>query len=212
MLAELIADVAPAKHVELLFERAKRLRKAGKPVEAFGSLKPLLRSRADLDAAIDDDQRFFLAQLSLEAVGEGLVRSTRADDPVFEQFAVLAAKGYPVAKKLARNERHHRRDLYALGFRLIESGDGSNEELGAELLAGHHRRAPAQQAREGGEEQAQAHRPPRRRLATTRRDVNRRTRLQRQLPASGALRSENAVRIVRDAAGAYAMRRMVVGA
>src|SRR6185503_12241380 len=29
VLAELIADVAPARHVELLFERARRLRKAG---------------------------------------------------------------------------------------------------------------------------------------------------------------------------------------
>jgi HEAT repeat protein len=136
VLAELIADVAPAKHVELLFERAKRLRKAGKPVEAFGSLKPLLRSRADLDAAIDDDQRFFLAQLSLEAVGEGMLRSMRADDPVFAQFARLAAKGYPVAKQLAKNGDISDEQLYALGFRLIESGDGSNEELGAELLQG----------------------------------------------------------------------------
>ncbi|HEX5060517.1 MAG TPA: HEAT repeat domain-containing protein [Kofleriaceae bacterium] len=136
VLAELIADVAPAKHVELLFERAKRLRKAGKPVEAFGSLKPLLRSRADLDAAIDDDQRFFLAQLSLEAAGEGVLRSMSADDPVFAQFARLAAKGYPVAKNLARNGDVTDEQLYALGFRLIESGDGSNEELGAELLQG----------------------------------------------------------------------------
>jgi HEAT repeat protein len=136
VLGELIADIAPAKHVELLFERAKRLRKAGKPVEAFGSLKPLLRSRADLDAAIDDDQRFFLAQLSLEAMGEGLVRSLHADDPVFEQFARLAAKGYPVAKNLARNNDISDEHIYALGFRLIESGDGSNEELGAELLQG----------------------------------------------------------------------------
>jgi HEAT repeat protein len=136
VLAELIADVAPGKHVELLFERAKRLRKAGKPVEAFGSLKPLLRSRADLDAAIDDDQRFFLAQLSLEAAGEGMLRSTSADDPVFEQFARLAAKGYPVAKNLARNGDVTDEQLYALGFRLIESGDASNEELGAELLQG----------------------------------------------------------------------------
>jgi HEAT repeat protein len=135
-LAELVADVAPGKHVELLFERAKRLRKAGKPVEAFGSLKPLLRSRADLDAAIDDDQRFFLAQLSLEAAGEGVLRSMSADDPVFAQFARLAAKGYPVAKNLARNGDVTDEQLYALGFRLIESGDGSNEELGAELLQG----------------------------------------------------------------------------
>jgi HEAT repeat protein len=136
VLGELIADVAPAKHVEMLFERAKRLRKAGKPVEAFGSLKPLLRSRADLDAAIDDDQRFFLAMLSLEAAGEGIVRSTHADDPVFAQFAVLAAKGYPVAKNLAKAGDVTDEALYGLGFRLIESKDGSNEELGAELLQG----------------------------------------------------------------------------
>lgn len=136
VLAELIADVAPGKHVELLFERAKRLRKAGKPVEAFGSLKPLLRSRADLDAAIDDDQRFFLAVLSLEAAGEGILRTTRADDPVFEQFSRLAAKGYPVAKQLNREKEVTDESIYALGFRLIESGDGSNEELGAELLQG----------------------------------------------------------------------------
>ncbi|NVB83786.1 MAG: hypothetical protein HOV81_35755 [Kofleriaceae bacterium] len=136
VLAELIADVAPGKHVELLFERAKRLRKAGKAVEAFGSLKPLLRSRADLDAAIDDDQRFFLAQLSLEAVGEGLLRQMSANDPVFEQFSRLAAKGYPVAKNLAKNAEVTDEQIYALGFRLIESGDGANEELGAELLEG----------------------------------------------------------------------------
>jgi HEAT repeat protein len=136
VLAELVADLAPGKHVELLFERAKRLRKAGKPVEAFGSLKPLLRSRADLDDAVDDDQRFFLAQLSLEAAGDGLLRGAHADDPVFAQFARLAAKGYPVAKQLAKNGEVTDEQLYALGFRLIESGDASNEELGAELLQG----------------------------------------------------------------------------
>ncbi len=135
-LAELVADIAPGKHVELLFDRAKRLRKAGKPVEAFGSLKPLLRSRADLDAAMDDDQRFFLAQLALEAAGEGVLRTLSADDPVFQQFARLAAKGYPVAKNLARNADVTDEQIYALGFRLIESGDASNEELGAELLQG----------------------------------------------------------------------------
>lgn len=135
-LGELIADIAPGKHVELLFERARRLRKQGKSVEAFGSLKPLLRSRADIDTAIDDDQRFFLALLSLEAAGEGLLRATRTDDPVFEQFARLAAKGYPVAKQLAREKDLPDEVLYALGFRLLESGDGSNEELGAELLQG----------------------------------------------------------------------------
>jgi HEAT repeat protein len=136
VIGELVADVAPAKHVELLFDRAKRLRKAGKPVEAFGSLKPLLRSRADLDAAIDDDQRFFLALLSLEVAGEGIVRTMHADDPVFAQFSVLSTKGYPVAKQLAKSSDVTDEALYGLGFRLIESGDGSNEELGAELLQG----------------------------------------------------------------------------
>ena len=136
VLAELVADVAPDKHVELLFERARRLRKSGKPVEAFGSLKPLLRSHADLDAAIDDDQRFFLAVLSLEAAGEGMIRSTRADDPVFDQFSRLAAKGFPVAKQLNREKDVSDEAIYALGFRLIESGDGAQEDLGAELLEG----------------------------------------------------------------------------
>lgn len=134
VLGELIADVAPAKHVELLFERARRLRKAKKPVEAFGSLRPLLRSHADLDSAIDDDQRFFLALLALEAAGEGIVRSVHADDPVFHQFSVLAQKGYPVAKQLAKASDVSDEAIYGLGFRLLESHDASNEELGAELL------------------------------------------------------------------------------
>lgn len=136
VLAELVADLAPAKHVELLFERAKRLRKAGKSIEAFGSLKPLLRSHADLDAAIDDEQRFLLALLALEAAGEGILRTTRADDPVFEQFARLAAKGFPVAKRLNKESEITDEAIYGLGFRLLESEDGANEELGAELLQG----------------------------------------------------------------------------
>ncbi len=136
VIAELVADLAPGKHVELLFDRAKRLRKAGKPIEAFGSLKPLLRSRADLDAAIDDDQRFFLALLALETAGESMIRSAHTDDPVFAQFSKLAANGYPIAKQLAREKDVSDEALYALGFRLIESHDGSNEELGAELLSG----------------------------------------------------------------------------
>nr|HEX4314192.1 HEAT repeat domain-containing protein [Kofleriaceae bacterium] len=136
IVAELVADLAPAKHVELLFERAKRLRKQGKSVEAFGSLKPLLRSHADLDAAIDNDQRYLLALLALEAAGEGLIRTMTGNDPVFDQFSRLAASGFPVAKQLARENELPDEALYALGFRLIESGDGSNEELGAELLQG----------------------------------------------------------------------------
>jgi hypothetical protein len=136
VLAELIADVAPARHVELLFDRARKLRKAGKAVEAFGSLRPLLRSRADIDTAIDDEQRFLLAVLALEAAGEGLLRSTHTDDPVFEQFARLSDKGFPVATRLAREREVSDEAIYALGFRLLESTDGGNEDLGAELLEG----------------------------------------------------------------------------
>ena len=136
VLAELIADLAPARHVELLFERARRLRKAGKSVEAFGSLKPLLRSRADIDGAIDDEQRFLLAVLALEAVGDSLIRTARTDDPVFEQFARLAGKGFPVARRLAREQEVSDEAIYALGFRLLESAASGHQDLGAELLQG----------------------------------------------------------------------------
>lgn len=136
VLGELIADIAPVRHVELLFERARRLHKSGKPIEAFGSLKPLLRSRADIDAAIDDEQRFFLAVLALEAAGEGLLRATHIDDPVFEQFSRLSARGFPVARRLAREHEVTDEAIYALGFRLLESASADNEELGAELLEG----------------------------------------------------------------------------
>ncbi len=162
VLAELLADIAPAKHVELLFERAKRLRKAGKPVEAFGSLKPLLRSRADLDAAIDDDQRFFLALLSLEAAGEGIIRSTHADDPVFAQFAVLAAKGYPASpSSSAKNDSVSDEALYAPRLPPDRVRRCLQRRARRRAPPGHHRRAPAQQAREGREEQAPPHRPQR---------------------------------------------------
>ena len=73
-----------------------------KAVEAFGSLKSLLRSRADLDAAIDDDNRFLLALLAIEAAGEAVLRVSGTDDPVLAQFSRLSARGYPVAKKLSK--------------------------------------------------------------------------------------------------------------
>ncbi|HEX3759020.1 MAG TPA: hypothetical protein VHW23_09955 [Kofleriaceae bacterium] len=136
VVAELVADLAPARHVELLFDRARRLRKAGKSVEAFGSLKPLLRSRADIDGAIDEEQRFLLAVLALEAVGDSLIRTARTDDPVFEQFARLAGKGFPVARRLAREQDVSDEAIYALGFRLLESTASGHEDLGAELLQG----------------------------------------------------------------------------
>ena len=136
VISELIAEVAPAAHVELLFDRAKRLRKGGKPVEAFGSLRPLLRSHADLDAAIDDDQRYLMAVLAVEAHGEALIRAARGDDPVLAQFTRLAVRGYPVAKKLAKEQGVSDEALYGLGFRLMETKDASNMELGAEILQG----------------------------------------------------------------------------
>ena len=136
VIGEVIAEVAPARHVELLFERARRLRRAGKPGEAYAALKPLLRSRADLDAVIDDDARFFLAMLGLKATGQAILRASHADDPVLGQFGKLAASGYPVAKKLAREKDVDDEELYGLGFRLLEAPDEHDKELGAELLQG----------------------------------------------------------------------------
>lgn len=136
VLADLIMDLAPARHVELLFERARRLRRAGKPGEAFAALRPLLRSRADLDAAIDDDARFFLAVLGLKAAGSAILRASHADDPVLEQFARLAKTGYAVGKKLNKEKDVEDDEIYGLGFRLLESPEDNDRELGAELLAG----------------------------------------------------------------------------
>jgi hypothetical protein len=136
LLLETLADVAPARHVELLFDYARKLRRAGRPAEAFGALKPLLRSHADLEAAIDDDRRFVLAVLGLEALGQGILRASGGDAPVLEQFARLAHRGYPVARKLAREKDVGDDDIYALGFRLLESKGGDDQELGAELMQG----------------------------------------------------------------------------
>ncbi len=133
ILIETLAEVAPAAHVEILFEHARRLRKAGKPIEAFGALKPLLRVRTDLDAAIDDDQRFFMAVLGLQALGQGILR-VGADEPVLEQFARLYERGFAVAKRLNREKDVSDEDIYALGFRLLEHS--KDEDLGAELLQG----------------------------------------------------------------------------
>jgi hypothetical protein len=135
ILVEALADVAPAAHVEILFEHARRLRKAGKPIEAFGALKPLLRGRSEsLDAAIDDEQRFFMAILGLQALGQGILRASGADEPVLEQFTQLFERGFPVAKRLNREKDVSDEDIYALGFRLLEHS--KDEDLGAELLQG----------------------------------------------------------------------------
>ena len=136
VLLETLADLAPARHVELLFGLARRLRRAGRAGEAFGALRPLYRSHADLDGAIDDDQRFTLAVLGLEALGQGILRATGADAPVLEQFARLYQRRYPVARKLAREKDVSDEDIYALGFRLLESREGADQDLGAELMQG----------------------------------------------------------------------------
>jgi hypothetical protein len=136
VLLETLADVAPAQHVELLFEHARRLRRAGKPIEAYGTLKPLLRGRAELDAAMDDEQRFLLAVLGLEAAGDSILRAAHADDPVLGLFGRLAHSGFPVAKKLAREKDVSDEAIYGLGFRLIESQGNDDQGLGADLLTG----------------------------------------------------------------------------
>ena len=136
VLGETIADLAPEKHVELLFERARKLRRAGKPGEAFAALKPLLRSRADLDAAIRSEDRFLLAVLGLKAAGQAILRAAHADDPVLTQFGKLSAAGFPVARNLAREKDVEDEEIYGLGFRLLESADENDKSLGAELLQG----------------------------------------------------------------------------
>ena len=136
VVTDTIAEVAPEKHVELLFERARRLRKAGKPGEAFAQLKPLLRSRADLDAAIHADDRYLLAVLGLKAAGPAILRAAHADDPVLTQFGRLAKAGFPVARNLTREKDVEDEELYGLGFRLLESHDENDKSLGAELLQG----------------------------------------------------------------------------
>jgi hypothetical protein len=136
VLMDTLADVAPAEHVALVFDRARRLRQKGKAAEAFGTLKPLLRTRGELDAAISDDDRFLLAVLGLEVAGESIVRVAHADDPVIEQFARLSARGYAVAKKLNKEKDISDETIYGLGFRLIEATDAKHKDLGAELLEG----------------------------------------------------------------------------
>jgi hypothetical protein len=136
VINETIAEVAPEKHVELLFERARRLRKAGKAAEAFAALKPLLRSRADLDAAIRVEDRYLLAVLGLKAAGQAILRAAHADDPVLSQFGKLSTAGFPVARNLAREKDVEDEEIYGLGFRLLEGTDENDKSLGAELLQG----------------------------------------------------------------------------
>ena len=72
----------------------------------------------------------------LKAMGQGVLRASHADDPVLAQFGKLATSGFPVAKKLAREKDVEDDELYGLGFRLLESPDEHDKDLGAELLQG----------------------------------------------------------------------------
>ena len=71
-----------------------------------------------------------------QAAGNAILRASHADDPVLAQFGRLAGSGFPVAKKLAKDKDVEDEEIYGLGFRLLESSDGNDQELGAELLAG----------------------------------------------------------------------------
>lgn len=122
--------MAPEAHARLLFERAERLRRAGRHGDAFASLRPLAHGGARLD----DDQRFFLGVLGLKVAGKDLLRAARGADPVLMQFAQLVRTGYPVARSLARQKDVELDDLFTLGFNFVESHDDDEKELGRELL------------------------------------------------------------------------------
>lgn len=127
---EALAELAPTVHVELLFERALKLRKAGQYKDAFASLRPLLHARVDLDA----DQRFALAVHGLKASGRQLMANAKKGDPILGQFTDLAVRGYAVTKALAKQKDLAPEDLYVLGFSLLESGEDDDKELGADVL------------------------------------------------------------------------------
>jgi hypothetical protein len=74
--------------------------------------------------------------LGLESLGQGILRPTGAEAPVLQQFGRLAQRGFPVARKLAREKDVGDEDIYALGFRLLEGRDSIDQELGAELMQG----------------------------------------------------------------------------
>lgn len=129
-MLDAVSHLAPGAYAELLFERAARLRKAGKYHQAFDALRPLAHSHAQLD----DDQRFFLATLGVKAAGKELVKRARAGDPVLSQLGALLERGYPVANNLMKARDLEVDDLYAVGFHMIESRDDGEKELGGELL------------------------------------------------------------------------------
>jgi hypothetical protein len=87
--------------------------------------------------------------LGLKAAGNAIRRASHADDPVLAQFGRLAGSGFAVAKKLAKDKDVEDEEIYGLGFRLLESADGNDQELGAELLAGIVEDRPRSEAGQG---------------------------------------------------------------
>jgi len=144
VLVETLADVAPARHVEILFDHAKKLRKTGKPDRGVAALKPLLRTHADLDAAIDDEAAL--------RDGGARPRGARPGNPAPDRRrragdrAVRSARPARLPGRAQAREREKDvgdEEVYALGFRLLESKLGDEEELGAELMQGSSRSARA---------------------------------------------------------------------
>ena len=129
-LLQALTFLAPDAHAEVLFERADKLRRAGRHADAFASLRPL----AQAGARLSDEQRFVIGVLGLKTSSSALLRSARGVDPVLMQFAQLVAAGYPVAQKLAKQKDLELGDLFTLGFNFIESDEGTERALGEELL------------------------------------------------------------------------------
>jgi hypothetical protein len=130
VLLEALGRLDAEAHAEVVLGRAATLRKAGKIHDAFAVLRPLLQGGARLS----DDQRFFVGVLGVKAIGKDLLRSARSVDPVLQQFATLAAEGYPVAKSLLQQKDVELADLFTLGFNFSESQGDTERELGRELL------------------------------------------------------------------------------
>ena len=107
---ELVADLAPAKHVELLFERAQPAaqgRQAGRGVrlaQAAAALARRPRRRDRRRAAL-----LPRAARRSRPPAKASIRTTHADDPVFD--AVLAARreGLPGREAARAREGRHRR-------------------------------------------------------------------------------------------------------
>ena len=113
--------VPPTKENLRLVEKDKVVEEAAEAERA--------KQRAELAAKIQGTTVTIEAKANADGHLFGSVGAKQVAD-------ALAAKGFPVAKRLTREKDVTDESIYALGFRLLESGDGPNEELGAELLEG----------------------------------------------------------------------------